>query len=100
MLAGTLVLEALVLVGKLPAALLLPAMALHGYGLSGPVFGWSSMPLLSYGLGLFISQGCLLSLALLVLRPYAARLSPAALRWAALALTACAGAWVLAAVVA
>ncbi len=100
LLACTLLLEALVLVRRLPAAWLLPAMALHGYVLSGPVFGWSSMPLLAYGSGLFLSQACLLAIALLVLRPFAARLSPAGLRWAALALTACAGAWALAAVVA
>ena len=100
LLAGTFVLEAMVLLRRLPAVWLLPAMALHGYGLSGPVFGWSSMPLLAYASGLFISQACLLAIALLLLRPFGARLSPAGLRWAALALTASAGAWALAAVVA
>jgi urease accessory protein len=96
--AGTLVVEALVLLRRLPAMLLLPAMALHGYVLSGPVFGWSSMPVAAYGAGLLISQGMLLTLALVLLRPLANRLSPHMLRWVALALAACGATWALAAV--
>ncbi len=94
--AATLVVEALVLLRRLPALALLPAMALHGYVLSGPVFGWTTMPLTAYGTGLLLSQGSLLLMALVVLRPAVARLSPTALRWVALALIACGGSWALA----
>lgn len=70
----TLVAEALVLLAKLPAWWLVPAMALHGYVLSSTVVGWSAMPLLSYFSGLLISQGALLVLALSLLQPAAGRL--------------------------
>lgn len=96
--ASTLVVEALVLLRRLPLALLLPAMALHGYVLSGPVFGWTSMPVVAYAAGLLISQGVLLVLALVLLRPLASRLSPARLRWVALALAGCGATWAVAAV--
>lgn len=96
--ACTLVVEALVLLRRLPLGLLLPAMALHGYVLSGPVFGWTSMPVAAYAAGLLISQGGLLILALVLLRPLAARLSPAKLRWVALALAGCGATWAVAAV--
>ena len=94
--AATLVVEALVLLRRLPSLALLPAMALHGYVLSGPVFGWTTMPLAAYGAGLLLSQGALLLTSLVVLRPAVSRLSPTALRWLALALIACGGAWALA----
>lgn len=94
--AATLVVEALVLLRRLPALALLPAMALHGYVLSGPVFGWTSMPITAYAAGLLLSQGSLLLMALVVLRPAVSRLSPTALRWLALALIACGGTWALA----
>ena len=94
--AITLVVEALVLLRRLPALTLLPAMALHGYVLSGPVFGWSTMPITAYGLGLLLSQASLLVMSLVVLRPAVSRLSPTALRWLALALIACGGTWALA----
>ena len=58
--ACTLVVEALVLLRRLPPVLLLPAMALHGYVLSVSVFGWSTMPVAAYGAGLLLSQGSLL----------------------------------------
>jgi urease accessory protein len=93
--ACTLVVEGLVLLHLLPAFLLLPAMALHGYVLSGPVFGWSAMPLVAYGAGVFLSQAALLALALLALRPRVARLSSTQLRWLALALLALGGTWAL-----
>lgn len=96
--ACTLVVEALVLLRRLPLGLLLPAMALHGYVLSGPVFGWTSMPVAAYAAGLLISQGGLLILALVLLRPLAARLSAAKLRWMALALAGCGATWAVAAV--
>ena len=94
--AITLVVEALVLLRRLPALTLLPAMALHGYVLSGPVFGWSTMPITAYGLGLLLSQASLLVMSLVVLRPAVSRLSPTAMRWLALALIACGGTWALA----
>jgi urease accessory protein len=84
--AATLTLVAGVLLGWLPAALVVPAMALHGYVLSEAVLGWSTMPVLSYLAGLLISQGLLLVLALRVLRPLGARLNSSARRWFALAL--------------
>jgi urease accessory protein len=93
--ACTLVVEGLVLLHLLPAFLLLPAMALHGYVLSGPVFGWSAMPVVAYGAGVFLSQAALLALALLALRPRVARLSSTQLRWLALALLALGGTWAL-----
>jgi urease accessory protein len=73
--AATLALLAGVLLGWLPRMVLLPAMALHGYVLSEAVLGWSTMPLASYLVGLLISQGLLLLLALQVLRPLAQRLT-------------------------
>ncbi|MBM5800668.1 MAG: hydantoin utilization protein A [Cyanobacteria bacterium K_DeepCast_35m_m2_023] len=63
-LALTLMLEALTLLGRLPAWVLLPAMALHGYALSGAVVGWTTTHLFSYFAGLLLSQGLLLLLAL------------------------------------
>jgi hypothetical protein len=44
------------------------------------------MPLFSYWIGLLISQGLLLLLALQVLRPLAARMNLASRRWSATAL--------------
>ena len=92
----TLVLEALVLLGQWPALVLIPAMALHGYALSAPVFGWSTTPLLGYSGGLLVSQGLLLVVSLALLKPVAARLKATQLRWAALALMAGGGSWALA----
>ncbi len=71
----SLVLEALVLLQRAPAPMLVPAMALHGYVLSNTVLGWSAMPLSTYVLGLLVSQGGLLLLALSLLRKPAANLS-------------------------
>ena len=62
--ALSLVLEALVLLQRAPALLLVPAMALHGYVLSATVLGWSAMPLSTYLLGLLVSQGLLLVIAI------------------------------------
>ena len=94
--ACTLIVEALVLLRRLPPLLLLPAMAVHGYVLSGPVFGWSAMPVVAYGTGLFLSQAALLAVALIALRPLAARLSSSQLRWLGFALMALGGTWALA----
>ncbi|MGA0807159.1 MAG: MFS transporter [Pseudohongiellaceae bacterium] len=78
LLALSLGVEALVVLGRWPAMVLLPAMVLHGYGLSVPVLGWTSMPLTTYLLGLLLSQGLLLLLALAVLQRAAVTLST---RW-------------------
>lgn len=94
--ACTLIVEALVLLKRLPPLLLLPAMALHGYALSGPVFGWSAMPVFAYGTGLFLSQAALLAVALVALRPFVLRLSSTQLRWLGFALMALGGSWALA----
>ena len=70
----TLVVEGLVVARRLPQVLLVPAFALHGYVLSASVIGWESSPIAGYLLGLLISQGALLLLALVGLRQAAARL--------------------------
>jgi len=70
----TLVVEALVLLGRLPGWLLLPAMALHGYVLSAVVLDWSAMPLVAYLGGLLLSQGTLLVVSLALLQPAARQL--------------------------
>ena len=67
--------EGLVVLGRLPQGLLLPAFALHGYVLSGSVIGWESTPIATYLLGLLLSQGALLLLALLSLRGVAQQLN-------------------------
>jgi urease accessory protein len=70
----TLVVEGLVVLRRLPQILLLPAFALHGYVLSSTVIGWENTPIATYLLGLLISQGALLLLALVSLRGAAQRL--------------------------
>jgi urease accessory protein len=66
--AFSLVVEGMVLIGRGPRALLLPAFAVHGYVLSAAVIGWSRMPILAYLAGLLLSQGLLLLVSLLLLR--------------------------------
>ncbi|MFM7085863.1 MAG: HupE/UreJ family protein [Cyanobium sp.] len=75
--ALTLVAVALVLLGRLPRMVLLPAFALHGYVLSAAVLGWSQAPLSFYLVGLLLSQGSLLLLSLTLLRRLSARWAPA-----------------------
>jgi urease accessory protein len=70
----TLVVEGLVVLRRLPQMLLLPAFAMHGYVLSSTVIGWESTPIATYLLGLLLSQGGLLLLALVTLRGVAQRL--------------------------
>lgn len=83
--AATLAAEGLVLCGLLPSATLIPAMALHGYVLSASVLGWTSTPVITYLVGLVVSQGLMLLVSLGVLRGLASRLSPLARRgWALL----------------
>ena len=97
--ALSLALEALVVLGHLPLVSLVPAMALHGYVLSAAVLGWSPMPLGAYLLGLLISQGLLLLVSLSLLQRLADRFTPATRRWLALALVAACGAGALSALV-
>lgn len=70
----TLVVEGLVVAGRLPQVLLVPAFALHGYVLSSTVIGWEATPIAAYLLGLMLSQGALLLVALWGLRQTAQRL--------------------------
>ena len=81
--ALSLVVTGLVLIQRLPSALLLPAFALHGYVLSGSVIGWESTPLAAYLLGLLLSQSAVMVAALTVVRRWAITLTPANLRLAA-----------------
>ena len=74
----TLVVEGLVVARRLPQLLLVPAFALHGYVLSSTVIGWESTPIASYLVGLLLSQGALLLLALWGLRGAAQRLDGSA----------------------
>ena len=78
--ALSLVVVALVLLGRLPALLLLPAFALHGYVLSASVIGWEPNPIAFYLVGLLISQGLLLATALTLVRRWGTGLNPAQLR--------------------
>lgn len=98
--ALSLTVEALVVLGRLPVALLLPAMALHGYVLSGAVLGWSAMPVGAYLLGLMVSQGTLLLVSLVALRKTSEALRPGLRRWMAAALVGISAAGSLAAVLA
>ena len=91
----SLVVEALVILERLPAALLLPAMALHGYVLSGSVLGWNSMPLATYLLGLVCSQLVLLVLTQTVIKRAAISLNPSGRRLVAVALLGLGGFWAL-----
>jgi urease accessory protein len=75
--ALTLVVEGLVVIGRLPAALLVPSFALHGYVLSAAVIGWDSSSISAYLVGLLLSQGTLLVVSLGLLRRTAAALAPA-----------------------
>ena len=81
--ALSLVVTGLVLIQRLPSALLLPAFALHGYVLSGSVIGWESTPIAAYLLGLLLSQSALMLVALTLVRRLAATLTAANLRLAA-----------------
>ncbi|MFM7651971.1 MAG: HupE/UreJ family protein [Vulcanococcus sp.] len=78
--ALSLVLVGLVLCGRLPRWTLLPAFALHGYVLSASVIGWEVTPVATYLLGLLLSQGTLLVLALRLVRAWGAGLALPQLR--------------------
>jgi urease accessory protein len=75
----SLVLAGLVAIGRLPAATLVPAIAVHGYLLGGMVVGAEPTPLATYFLGLLISQGALLLVASRLSRPLLAHLRPTGL---------------------
>jgi urease accessory protein len=91
--ALTLIAVALVLAGRWPRWLLLPAFACHGYVLSAAVLGWNAAPVGTYLIGLLISQGLLLAASLTLLRRGAAHLTPAARRAVAAALVGGGAAW-------
>lgn len=95
----SLVVLALVLLGRLPLLALVPAFAVHGYVLSASVLGWTSMPITFYLLGLLLSQGGLLLLSLTVLRKLGARLTAPVQQLLAAALIGCGGAWTWSALV-
>ncbi|MGC6483414.1 MAG: HupE/UreJ family protein [Synechococcus sp.] len=59
----SLALEGLIALGLVPASLLYPLAALHGYLLGGMIVGAEPTPLLAYGLGLFLAQGSVLLVA-------------------------------------
>lgn len=73
----SLVLEGLVIAGRLPTLTLIPAFALHGYVLSASVIGWESTPIAFYLLGLLLSQALVLTASLVALRRLAVDLQPA-----------------------
>ncbi|MFN5162698.1 MAG: HupE/UreJ family protein [Cyanobacteriota bacterium] len=97
--AFSLVLVGLVLLRRLPQAVLFPAFALHGSVLSASVLGWTTMPIASYLLGLLISQAVLLLVALQLLRKGAARLSLQARQLLASGLLGSGAAWAWSAMV-
>ncbi|MDM7936059.1 MAG: HupE/UreJ family protein [Cyanobium sp. CZS 48M] len=78
--AFSLVATGLVVLGRWPRWILLPAIALHGSVLSEPVLGWSISAQIPYLLGLLISQGTLLIVAVTLVRSWARGLQPANLR--------------------
>ena len=96
----SLVVVALVLLGRLDRRLLLPAFALHGYVLSAAVLGWNPAPIGLYLVGLLLSQGALLLFALGALRRHtAASFSATTLRTLATVLLGCGAAWTWSALV-
>jgi urease accessory protein len=82
-----------VLFDRLPAPVLLPAFALHGYVLSASVLGWNTAPLIAYLLGLLLSQGVLLLLSLTILQRLSDRLSGRGRQLLASALIGIGAAW-------
>jgi urease accessory protein len=70
----------LVLLDRLPALLLVPAFALHGYVLSAAVIGWEQSPIAFYLVGLLVSQGLLLTTSLTLVRRWGTGLSASQLR--------------------
>ena len=78
--ALSLVVVGLVLLDRLPALLLVPAFALHGYVLSAAVIGWEQSPIAFYLVGLLVSQGLLLTTSLTLVRRWGTGLRASQLR--------------------
>jgi len=95
----SLVVVALILLAGWDRRLLLPAIALHGYVLSGMVLGWNAAPIAAYLSGLLISQGALLLVALGVLRQSAAACSTSTRNTLAAVLLGLGAAWTWSALV-
>ena len=95
----SLVVVALILLAGWDRRLLLPAIALHGYVLSGMVLGWNAAPIAAYLSGLLISQGALLLVALGVLRQSAAACSTSTRSTLAAVLLGLGAAWTWSALV-
>jgi len=95
----SLVVVALILLAGWDRRLLLPAIALHGYVLSAMVLGWTAAPIATYLIGLLISQGALLLVALVVLRHSAAACSATTRRTMAAVLLGLGAAWTWSALV-
>ena len=83
--ALSLAVEGLIGLGVLPAALLVPLIALHGYLLGSMVVGAEATPLLAYGAGLLISQGAVLLFATAASRQLSSWIGSQGRRIAALA---------------
>jgi urease accessory protein len=95
----SLVVVALILLAGWDRRLLFPAIALHGYVLSAMVLGWNAAPIATYLIGLLISQGALLLLALGALRHSAAACSTTTRRTLAAVLFGLGAAWTWSALV-
>jgi urease accessory protein len=95
----SLVVVALILLAGWDRRLLFPAIALHGYVLSATVLGWNAAPIATYLIGLLISQGALLLVALGALRQSAASCSSTTRRTLAAVLFGLGAAWTWSALV-
>jgi urease accessory protein len=95
----SLVVVALILLAGWDRRLLFPAIALHGYVLSGAVLGWNAAPIATYLIGLLISQGALLLVALGALRHTAGACSTTTRRTLAAVLFGLGAAWTWSALV-
>lgn len=89
----SLVIEALVLLKRLPRAFLLPAFALHGCLLTSSVVGGGTVPVLAFIAGLMISQGAMLYLSLTRLSRLSANLAEWVKQILAIGLLACGLVW-------
>lgn len=95
----SLVVVALILIAGWDRRLLFPAIGLHGYVLSATVLGWNAAPIATYLVGLMISQGALLLLALGALRHSAAACTPSTRNTLAAVLLGLGAAWTWSALV-
>ena len=95
----SLVVVAMILMAGWDRRLLLPAIALHGYVLSATVLGWNVTPMATYLIGLLLSQGALLLVALGAMRHSVAALSTTTRRTMAAVLFGLGAAWTWSALV-